>query len=253
MSANLAEHREARVQRLVLQRLSKRNALDAALCAELITAIQRADADPSVGCILLAAEGPAFCAGMDLDETLSPDVARLEQPHRQLFTIGSALRKPLIAAVQGSTFGGGVGLVANAHIVIAAEGAKFGLTEMRLALWPYAIYPALVRAMGSRRTLELSLTARLFSASEAREYGLVHEITHDVGSLESRASSTAQALSESSPDALERGLRFARDSEGLSAGEAVSLALARRAEAFASPEFHEGVRAFQEKRPPRWQ
>lgn len=251
MSENLTRQRSGRVERLTLSRTAKRNALNEALCRELVDAIRSADADDAIGAILLTAEGKAFCAGMDLDETLLSDVADRTAIHEELFTIGARLQKPLVAAVQGAAFGGGVGLAANAHIVLAADDATFGLTEIRLAMWPYAIYRVLVRSMGSSRTLELSLTGRLFPAAAAHEYGLVHELV-PARELDQRATELALQLATASADGLRRGLRFAFESENLSEEEAGILALSRRAEAFASADYQEGVCAFREKRAPCW-
>lgn len=252
MSTNyIRQEHDGRVLQITLQRTEKRNALTGAMCAELVSALTAAGDDPGIGAVLLTAEGPAFCAGMDLEETIQPAAAETTAIHEQLFTIATRMPKPIIAAVQGTAAGGGVGLVANAHIVLAADNATFGLTEIRLAMWPYVIYRALVTAMGPRRTLELSLTGRLFSAAQAQTYGLVHEILPDSGLL-SRSRELARTIAQSSSEGLRRGLAFAHQSAELCHDEAGVLALARRAEVFTSEDFREGVRAFQEKRPPRW-
>jgi len=251
MSENLRQERNGRVFRLTLTRADKRNALTGAMCEELLDCFAEAGDDPSIGVILLSAEGKGFCAGMDLAETLQPAVAEITAVHERLFSVGARLTKQIVAAIQGDTFGGGVGLAANAHIAIASDQAQFGLTEIRLAMWPYTIYRSLVNAMGSRRTLELSLTGRRFSASEAREYGLVHQVV-PAGELVDRAMEQAQALAQLSGDGLRRGMAFAHESASLSNAATGALALARRAEAFDSEDFREGVRAFQEKRAPRW-
>ena len=169
--------REGRLLRLTLNRPDKRNALNAALCRALVTALEDAARDPAVGAILLTADGKAFCAGMDLAE-IEPgaDAEEINAVHEQLFTVGARLTKPLIAAVHGAALAGGTGLVANCHIVVAAPGATFGLTEIRLGLWPFLVYRAVAAALGDRRTMELSLTGRIFDAAEARQIGLVHEV-----------------------------------------------------------------------------
>jgi len=166
--------------RLTLNRPGKRNALDAALCRQLVETLDAAAADPGVGAILLLASGNVFCAGMDLAEIeQGGDTDEISALHERLFTAGARLTKPLIAGVHGAALGGGTGLVANCHIVVASAGATFGLTEIRLGLWPFLVYRAVEAALGERRTLELSLTGRIFAASEAREYALVHEIAAD--------------------------------------------------------------------------
>ena len=84
--------------------------------------------------------------------------------HEQLFTIGVRLEKPMVAAVHGAALGGGTGLVANCHVVVALRDAAFGLTEIRLGLWPFLVFRAVAAALGERRAMELALTGRVFRA-----------------------------------------------------------------------------------------
>ena len=168
---------EGRLLHLTLNRPGKRNALDTTLCRALLDALEDAARDPAVGAILLTASGRAFCAGMDLAEIEEGSHAEeIDALHERLFTIGARLTKPLIAGVDGPALGGGTGLVANCHVVVAGPEASFGLTEIRLGLWPFLVYRAVASALGERRTLELSLTGRICLAAEAREFGLVHEV-----------------------------------------------------------------------------
>ncbi|HEX4346687.1 MAG TPA: enoyl-CoA hydratase-related protein [Vicinamibacterales bacterium] len=234
--------RDERVARLTLARADKRNALSASLLTSLLDGLRDANADASVGAILIDAEGPAFSAGMDLEEAPSTDPQALNQLHAEVFSIRKVLTKPLVAAVDGTAFGGAVGLVANAHVAIASEQARFGLVELRIGMWPFMIWASVVAAIGERRAIELALTTRVFSAAEALSYGLVHEVTPQAD-LARRASEVARQLSTSSGETIARGLRSAAHPE---------LGASLRAEQLASPDFREGVSAFREKRPPRW-
>jgi enoyl-CoA hydratase/carnithine racemase len=251
MSTNLEIRREDRVLRLILNRPEKRNALSFALCRELVEAIQQAEQDAGIGAILVGANGPAFCAGMDLDEALAPDAAARAAIHEQLFSVGVRLTKPVVAAVHGPALGGGTGLVASAHIVVAAQGSTFGLTEIRLGMWPFVVYRAVALAIGERRALELSLTGRIFGAEEALQWGLVQQVVPAL-ELEQRAAEVATGVAVWSQEAIRRGLTFVQQARGRSWEEAGALAASFREEAFRSPDFAEGVRAFQEKRAPRW-
>src|ERR1700730_3014534 len=170
----LESSRDGRVLRLTLNRPEKRNALNGALCKELVEAIEEGDRDPGVGAILVRGAGKSFCAGMDLDEMLTPAEADLGVAHERLFTIGRRVTTPIIAAVQGAALAGGTGLAANAHIVVASEDATFGLTEIRISLWPFIIFRAIVEAIGERRAVELSITGRIIDAREATSIGLAH-------------------------------------------------------------------------------
>ncbi len=246
MSSSLILSREGRVLRLTLAREEKRNALNAELCQAIVEACEEPDA--SVGAILLDARGKVFCAGMDLVEVRQVDPTEW---HERLFTLGTRLRKPLVVAVGGPAVGGGLGLVANAHVAIAAQGSSFGLTEVRIGLWPYLIYRAVVDAVGGRRALELSLTGRIFGPNEALQYGLIHEVVPAI-ELDDRATAIAELLANWSPEAIARGLHFVDQSRGLDVAAGGALAAAMRAENFASPDFAEGLAAFEAKRAPVW-
>src|SRR5262249_35920640 len=124
-----------------------------------------------------------------------------------------------------------------------------GLTEIRLGLWPLLVFRAVSAALGERRTVELALTGRTFPAAEAREFGLIHEIAPDA---RSRAREIALALAEASPTAIQNGLLFTQQVRGLSWEKAGEVARMIRQEVFGSDDFAEGVRAFLEKRRPRW-
>src|SRR5579863_6430035 len=170
---------DARVLTISLNRAEKRNALNLRLCRELTEAFDRADSDRSVGAIVLNANGPVFCGGMDLKEVLEINENQLVAVHERLFTTIQRMRTPIVAAVHGSALAGGTGLVANAHIVIAKPDTVFALTEIRVGLWPVLIFRSVAHAMGERRTVELALTGRDFTAAEARDYGLVTELADD--------------------------------------------------------------------------
>ena len=249
MSELLEIHREGRLISIALNRPEKRNALNVQLCRELVQALEAAEKDAAIGAILLSGNGKCFCAGMDLSEISSADTDEITRVQEQLFTIGGRLTKPLVGAVQNAALAGGTGLAANCHIVIAREDALFGLTEIKLGLWPFLVFRSITAAVGERRAVELALTGRIISASEARELGLVHEVaTH----LEKRAFEVAAALAESSPTAIRSGLTFVHEVRGRDWKSAGEIARRIRDEVFDSEDFQEGVEAFREKRAARW-
>ena len=242
---------EGRLLRLTLDRPEKRNALDSVLCGALVDAMKQGNRDPGVGAILLEGSGPMFCAGMDLDESLAPGAADRTAIHGEMFSAGFWLHKPLVASIQGGAIAGGLGLVANAHFAVAAEDARFSLPEINIGMWPFVIWKSLTDAMGERRALDLSLTGRTFSAHEALAWGLVHQLAPPA-QLPAAASEIAAALAGRSPEVIRRGFALLQQSRMMNWTESIALALRLRSDLFENPDFKEGVRAFREKRPPRW-
>jgi enoyl-CoA hydratase/carnithine racemase len=240
---------EERVLTITLNRPERRNALNLKICRDLTEAFDRADTDRKVGAIVLNANGPVFCGGMDLKEVLEINENQLVAVHERLFTTIQRMRTPIVAAVHGSALAGGTGLVANAHIVIAKPDAIFGLTEIRIGLWPVLIFRSVAHAMGERRTVELALTGREFTAVEAFDYGLVTEIAEDP--LE-RATELARVLSGFSPIALKAGLDYVHQIRGLDWENAGRVGRVTRDRLLSSDDFKEGSRAFLEKRQPSW-
>jgi enoyl-CoA hydratase/carnithine racemase len=251
MNANLEISREAAVLRVTLNRPEKRNALSADMCRGIVDAVEGASEDSSIGAVLLNAKGDVFCAGMDLDEAASPEAAQYTAIHERLFTLGARMRKPIVTAVQGPALGGGVGLICTSHIAVAAHGSSFGLTEIRLGMWPFVIYRSVALALGERRALELSLMGRIFNVPEALQWGLIHEAT-PAFELDDRATAIAMHVSEMSPQAISRGLDFVQKTYGVDPVSAAPLALEMRTAAFASDDFREGVAAFRDKRRPKY-
>jgi enoyl-CoA hydratase/carnithine racemase len=249
MSDNLEISRSGRVLTLRLNRPDKRNALNSELCGLLVRAMEDADADPEIGAIVLAANGPAFSAGMDLTEIRADNPVDLSVLHEQLFTAGARLVKPLIGAVAGPALAGGTGLVANCHIAVGAEHSTFGLTEIRIGLWPFLVFRAVTAAVGERRAMEMSLSGRTFGAHEAKEIGLIHEVTHDAAG---RAHDIAEAIASSSPTAIHSGMSFVREVRGRSWKDAGEIARRSRDELFQSADFREGIRAFHAKQRADW-
>ena len=251
MSTSLETNREERVLRVTLNRPEKRNALSLAMCRELSDLLDEADRDDTLGAALLEAKGNVFCAGMDLDEALAGDADEHAAIHARIFTFGARLSIPVIAAVGGPALGGGLGLVANAHIIVAAQGSSFGLTEIRLGMWPFLVYRAVATAIGERRALELALTGRIFGTQEAHAWGLAQHIV-PAFELDDRSWQIASSVAGFSRDAVRRGLAYANESRGLDNERAIALAAQSRKPVFEGPDFREGVQAFREKRPPKW-
>ncbi len=240
-----------RVLRMTLNRPQKRNALTSGMCSAIVEAVEKAQERDEIGSILLCANGPVFCAGMDLDEAASMDHNQLSAIHEDLFSLGVNSKKPIVIAVTGAALGGGLGLVAQGHIVAAAAGAVFALPEIHVGLWPFLVYRSIEAALGSRRTLELSLTGRLFQAQQALEWGLIHSVCNP-GEVLNRAKGIANDLAKASPAALSAGMQYFHESREKSWQESAEIARRLRCRLMETDDFREGYEAFKQKREPRW-
>ncbi len=241
---------EKRVLHLTLNRPDKRNALNAAMCAEIVNQVESAKDDPNIGSILISANGSVFCAGMDLDET-GPEGPALHDLHENIFTMGIRSMKPIVVGVNGAALGGGLGLVAQGDVVMCSDKASFGLPEVRIGLFPFFIYRSVEAAIGNRSTLQAALTGHLFHPDDAVQLGLVHKIC-PAPELHDRVKVMAQELAKASPEAIAAGLEYVKQSRGLNLEDAGKVARKLRARVMAGKDFREGVAAFKEKREPRW-
>jgi enoyl-CoA hydratase/carnithine racemase len=250
MSLLLIE-KEDRVLHVTLNRPEKRNAFNIAMCRELIDTIEQAQDDSGVGSILIDGAGRVFCAGMDLDEATAEKGESSIVIHERLFSLGRTSQKPIVACVNGPALGGAVGLIAQAQVAVAAQGALFGLTEIRTGIWPFLVYRCVEEAIGPRRTLELSLTGRLFSTQEALAWGLIHQVAHAF-EVEDRAGAIARDIAKASPEAIHLGLAYVHGSRDKSWDEAGQLAATLREACTSGADFKEGVAAFHQHREPHW-
>jgi len=242
---------KCRVLHVTLNRPEKRNALSAEMCVGIVKAIGSAQEQREIGAILIGAVGQVFCAGMDLDEAAEVEDDELAEIHEQLFTIGANSLKPIVVCVNGAALGGGLGLLAQGHMVIASQGAAFSLPEIRIGLWPFLVYRSAEAAMGARRTLELSLTGRVFHAGDALQWGLVHQVCHG-GEVVDRGQALARELAKASPAAVAAGMQYFQESRGKSWKEAGEIASRLRGDVMRGADFQEGYAAFKHKREPRW-
>lgn len=247
------------VATLVLNRPHLRNAFDENVIAELTQAFHELGADGKVRVIVLAASGPAFCAGADLnwmqkmaaysDAENRADAVRLADMLRAM----CACPKPVVAKVQGDCFGGGVGLVAACDIAIAAGTAHFCLSEVKIGLMPATIAPYVIKAMGERAAHRYFLTAERFSAHEAKQIGFVHEVVLPQA-LDAKVQEIVNALLLASPHAIAETKRLVREVAGMPLTDALIAGTVERIAAIrASDEGREGVQAFLDKRKPGWQ
>jgi methylglutaconyl-CoA hydratase len=246
------------VRWLWLNRPEVRNAFNDALVADIAAAFADVEASPDTRVVVVGARGPAFCAGADLNWMRSMTAFSHADNHAdalkvaRMFAAVHACSRPVIVRVQGDAFGGGVGLVAACDVAVAVETASFVLSEVKLGIVAATISPHLVRAMGARAASRYMLTAEKFSAAQARDLGLVHEVTASDG-LDREVERLVQHLLGASPAALAATKRLLADVVEAPMDDVLLAATAKCiADARVSPEGREGIAAFLEKRTPPW-
>jgi methylglutaconyl-CoA hydratase len=243
------------ITRLVIDRPDRRNAFDATLIAEITAAVGRIDR--SARAVVLQSEGDTFSAGADIewmrgmadysvDENIADSTA-LARMFRALFD----LEMPLVARVQGAAIGGGAGLVAVADIAIASTDASFAFTETRLGILPAVVSPYVVRKIGPARATALFVTGSRIDAKRAHEIGLVERLV-EPADLNAAVDRVIDAIRSGGPKAVNAAKRLVREIEGRSMDDVSDLTVRRIAEVRASDEGQEGLRAFLERRAPRW-
>jgi methylglutaconyl-CoA hydratase len=243
---------------VTLNRPEVRNAFNEAAIAELALAFDELGRNEDVRVIVLAANGPAFCAGGDLNwmksmagysdaENLA-DATKLADMLRTIYLCP----KPVVAKIQGDCYAGGMGLVAACDVAVAVEEANFCLSEVKLGLIPATISPYVIKAMGENAARRYFLTAERFGAAEAHRIGFVHELVK-AGDLDTSVAAIVKALMSNSPNAVQQAKVLVRDMAGKPIDNALVADTAERiADIRASREGREGVASFLEKRKPSW-
>ena len=243
---------------VVLSRPDVRNAFNDEVIAELSQAFIQLGDDPQVRAIVLMAEGPAFCAGADLNWMRRMADYSREENEQDAEKLAFMLRtiyespKPTIARVQRDVYAGGMGLVACCDMAVSVDTANYCLSEVKLGLIPATIGPYVIRAMGPRASHRYFLTAERFSAAEARRIGFVHEVV-PADQLDATVSTWVQALLAASPNAIKECKKLVqyvadRDITRLLIDHTVKAI----ADIRASDEGKEGVQSFLNKRKPAW-
>lgn len=260
MSDSVLTDRNGGVARVSLNRPAVHNAFDDALIAELTETLEALDRDASVRAVVLTGSGSTFSAGADLnwmrgmaaasEEANREDSLRLAKLMRTLNFLG----KPTLARVNGSAYGGGVGLVACCDIAIGVDGAKFSLSEVKLGLVPAVISPYVIAAVGARQARRLFLGAEVFDAHEAERIGLLQQCVAPA-QLDEAVDRSLHWLGKGGPLAQSEAKRLALRVGGMTPESAERMdtenaALIARLRV--SAEGQEGLNAFLEKRAPNW-
>jgi methylglutaconyl-CoA hydratase len=254
----LTVDRQEGVARVTLNRPELRNAFDDALIKSLTEAFHDVQNDKSVRVVVLAGNGPAFCAGADLnwmkrmvgygyDENLADARALAD-----MLAALDRMPKPTIARVHGPVFAGGTGLVAACDIAVGTPEAKFCLSEAKLGLSPATISPYVIRAMGERLARRYFLTAEVFGAEEALRIGMLSSLVSK-DELDDAIQAIVQNLLAGGPEAHAKIKDLIRAVARRPVDDDLVADTAKRiAEIRVSPEGREGIASFLEKRKASW-
>jgi len=248
-----------RVARITLNRPAKRNALDAAMVHELTLALASAAKDPAVKVVILQAEGPAFCAGADLEELQRIAANSMEDNRRDshalaaMFRMIYEMRKPVVAIVNGPALAGGCGLVSVSDFVIASqENASFGYPEVRIGFVPSIVMSFLVQRVGEGRARALVLRGITLKAQEAYLWGLVTEIVPAKDLQPTAESLMGELLTRNSATAMGLCKEVLAKLHGMTLEESLEFGANMNAAARMTEDCKRGVGAFLAKQKIEW-
>ena len=248
------------IARVTLDRPEVHNAFNADLIGELRALFRRlADEPPDkLRAVVLAGNGPSFCAGADVTWMRASLALTREQNEQdamvmaEMFDAIDRCPAPVIARVHGAVLGGGMGLCAVSDLVIAEAGAKFGFTEVRLGILPAVISPFVIAKIGESHARALFPSGKRFDATRALRIGLVHEVVEGEQALDAAVDAALQEVLAAGPTAARAAKAIVREVRGLP-HESTRWHTARRiATQRTSAEGQEGLRAFLEKREAAW-
>ncbi|WP_027243606.1 crotonase/enoyl-CoA hydratase family protein [Leisingera daeponensis] len=243
---------------LTLNRPDKHNAMSGQMLQELTLAAKRLAADDTVRVVVLTGAGKSFCAGGDLGwmrQQMDADAETRGREARVLAEMLMALNtlpKPVIGALQGNAFGGGVGMASVCDVAIGADHLKMGLTETRLGLIPATIGPYVIARMGEAKARRVFMSARLFGAAEAVELGLLAKAV-PADQLAEAVEAEVSPYLNCAPGAVAAAKQLARDLGPRLDDAVIDHTIEALVERWEGEEAREGISAFFEKRKPGWQ
>lgn len=256
--ASLEITRDARgVAHVALNAPDKRNALSAAMIADLTVLAGDLGADPAVRVVVLSGKGSTFCAGGDLawmQAQINADRAtRIAEATKlaQMLRVLNEMPKPLIGRIHGGAYGGGVGLAAVCDCAIAAETTRFGLTETRLGLIPATISPYVIARMGEGRARQVFMSARIFDASDAVRLGLLARAVPEQ-ELDGAVDAEVQPYLTTAPGAVARAKALARSLGPKIDDQTIAKTIQALADAWETNEARLGIAAFLGRTTPPW-
>ena len=237
---------------ITLNRPENRNALSSVLVVEMYEHLVAANEDPDVRCIVLTGKDPAFCAGADLKSPPGATIdGRESVPYPTVLTQIMESEKPVIAAINGAAFAGGLGLVGAADIVIAVEDVKMSFSEVRIGVIPAVISVVCIPKLGTHHAMKLFITGERFTGAQAVEFGLAHRAVPK-DQLHAAVQEEIDMINLGGPNAVVECKKLVRKVPTLSIKDGFDLTAEWSGRMFRSDEGAEGMAAFREKRKAAW-
>ena len=237
---------------ITLNRPDNRNALSAVLVSELHEHLLAANADPAVRSIVITGADPAFCSGADLKSPPGQTITgRKSVPYPTVLTTIIESDKPVIAAVNGHAFAGGLGLVGAADIVLAVEDAMFSFSEVRIGVIPAVISVVCIPKLGTHHAMKLFLTGERFTGADAVAMGFAHRAVPK-DNLRAATQEEIDMINLGGPNAVVECKRLVRRVPQLSIEAGFEETATWSTRMFRSDEAAEGMAAFREKRRAAW-
>jgi enoyl-CoA hydratase/carnithine racemase len=257
MSENVLVTRRGSALWITINRAERRNAINEAVVAGIAAGVREAMASSDIRVIVLTGAGDrAFCAGGDLAPNAEgvPFVSDPAKPRHfvaDLFRLFEECDVPIVARVNGSAMAGGLGLLCACDLAVASADATFGTPESKIGLFPMMILPYMLRVLPRRRALELCITGEAISADEALAIGLVNYVA-PAAELDAKLDWLLERIVNRSPTAVKLGKFAFHAIQDMSIREALDYTQLMLPSMARTEDAKEGMRAFQEKRDPKW-
>jgi enoyl-CoA hydratase/carnithine racemase len=237
--------------KLTLARPEKRNAFTPTMVNEISHAIAEANLNKKVRLVIINAEGPVFCAGMDMKTFENPELdilnPQIQNQNISLATAIGQLNKPSIAIVEGGVLAGGFLLILECTYIFAKKEVKFSLPEVKRGIFPFQVLASLIKYVPQNKALDLCITAKEITASKAKELGIVYGFLE-----EGKTNELMKSIIENAPKAIYSGFEALKKLGNLAEKEKLPYLLQALEDLKKTKDAKEGMAAFFEKRDPNW-
>ena len=245
------------ISEIILNQPQRHNALSPLMIEELEVIFDDLTKDQNTKVLIISSTGKSFCAGGDLDwmkeQIFSDRKTRIKEATKLAHLLNKMFDfpKPLIAKVEGNAFGGGVGIISVCDIAIASENVKMALTEVKLGLIPATISPYVISKVGANNSVDLFISAQMFSPQKAKSMGLIKSVVKEED-INREIQKEVNPFLVNAPKAVSASKKLVRDLSTKIDQKTIKFTVEALADVWENPEAIEGINAFFEKRKPNW-